>query len=317
MTQLILHHYDFSNFSEKIRLILGFKNLTWTSVDIPSHLPKPDYTPLTLGYRRTPALQIGADIYCDTALIAKELETRFPEPSLYNPGGDQNNLDAATAARIRSASECLASWAEGPLLWPAALYITGVHADRFPDSFHFDRAKLHNKPVPTVTQVKKAGQSYLSEMTTQLERIEALLAPDKDFLLGNQVCLADFITYGAPWLLETIGGQSPVIDSMPNTRRWLSNVSKIGHGSHNELSADAAIAIANDANPQPISGVTDGNFKSGEHVKVSPRDEYSPAEGKLVAMNEHEIVISGNNERVNHVHVHFPRIGYRVSKQTA
>ena len=79
MPELILHHYDFSNFSEKIRLIFGLKKLAWRSVEIPSHLPKPDYTPLTGGYRRTPALQIGADIYCDTHLIAKVLETQFSD----------------------------------------------------------------------------------------------------------------------------------------------------------------------------------------------------------------------------------------------
>ena len=66
MGELILHHYDVSNFSEKVRLILGLKELSWDSVQIPATAPKPDYTPLTGGYRRTPALQIGADVYCDT-----------------------------------------------------------------------------------------------------------------------------------------------------------------------------------------------------------------------------------------------------------
>lgn len=316
MTQLILHHYDFSNFSEKIRLILGFKNLTWASVDIPSHLPKPDYIPLTLGYRRTPALQIGADVYCDTALIAQELERRFPEPSLYQPWGSDEASDKDTSAHLRSTSECLASWAEGPLLWPAALYITGLHAERFPDSFHFDRAKLHNKPPPTVAQVKKAGLSYFAEMKAQLARIEGLLSQDQACLLGDEPCLADFIIYGAPWLLETIGGPSPVIDEMPKTRQWLSKIARIGHGTFHESSAEEAIKIANTTTPREASALTDDNFKSGDRVKVSPRDEYSPAEGNLVALNEREIVISGHNDRVDHVHVHFPRIGYRVSRQT-
>ncbi|HEX3451354.1 MAG TPA: glutathione S-transferase N-terminal domain-containing protein, partial [Isosphaeraceae bacterium] len=71
MKQLILHHYPMSPFAEKIRLILGFKNLHWSSVLIPNIMPKPDLTALTGGYRKTPVLQIGADIYCDTALIAE------------------------------------------------------------------------------------------------------------------------------------------------------------------------------------------------------------------------------------------------------
>lgn len=55
--ELILHHYDFSSYSEKVCLVLGLKELSWRSVDIPPVLPKPDYIPLTGGYRRAPALQ--------------------------------------------------------------------------------------------------------------------------------------------------------------------------------------------------------------------------------------------------------------------
>ena len=191
MTEIILHQYDFSNFSEKVRLIFGLKNLTWHAVEIPSHQPKPDYTPLTGGYRRTPALQIGADIYCDTHLIADELERRFPAPSLYG----EANPELALAL-----SKCLAPWAEGPLLWPAALYITGVHAEEFPQSFHSDRAQLHNKPQPSVDQVRASGLKYAREMAAQMSRIEGLLAHGDAFLLGQTPTLADLTVFGAPWL---------------------------------------------------------------------------------------------------------------------
>ena len=46
----------------------------------------PDLVVLTGGYSKTPVLQIGADIYCDTKRIADELETRFPQPTLYPDG---------------------------------------------------------------------------------------------------------------------------------------------------------------------------------------------------------------------------------------
>src|SRR5437763_12019486 len=82
-TDLILHHYDFSNYSEKARLALGYKELAWRAVIIPAVAPKPRLTPLTGGYRRTPVLQVGADIYCDTRLILAELERRKPEPTLF------------------------------------------------------------------------------------------------------------------------------------------------------------------------------------------------------------------------------------------
>ena len=59
---IILHHYDTSPFSEKVRVLFGFKGMAWTSVHVPNMMPKPDFTPLSGGYRRTPALQIGADV---------------------------------------------------------------------------------------------------------------------------------------------------------------------------------------------------------------------------------------------------------------
>ena len=56
---LILHHYDFSNYAEKARLALGYKGFLWHSVIIPPTATKPYLTPLTGGYRRTPVLQVG------------------------------------------------------------------------------------------------------------------------------------------------------------------------------------------------------------------------------------------------------------------
>src|SRR5258706_5731769 len=86
MNDLILHHYDFSNFAEKARLMLGFKGVAWRGVEQPPILPKPNLAPLTGGYRRIPVLQDGADLWCDTRLIARELERRgAPAPPLFPP----------------------------------------------------------------------------------------------------------------------------------------------------------------------------------------------------------------------------------------
>ncbi|OYW24006.1 MAG: glutathione S-transferase, partial [Sphingomonas sp. 12-62-6] len=68
MTDIILHHYPRSPYAELVRRALGIKGARWHSVIIPNMAPKPELTPLTGGYRKTPVLQIGADIYCDTAI---------------------------------------------------------------------------------------------------------------------------------------------------------------------------------------------------------------------------------------------------------
>src|SRR5213082_125759 len=85
MTDIILHHYDTSPYSEKVRLGFGLKGLSWASVELPQIMPKPKLTALTGGYRKTPVLQIGADIYCDSQLIMRELERRYPTPSFIRP----------------------------------------------------------------------------------------------------------------------------------------------------------------------------------------------------------------------------------------
>ena len=83
---LLLHHYDTSPFSEKIRKVLAHKRLAWGAVEQPSIMPKPELIPLTGGYRRIPVLQIGADVYCDTQCIVRVLERVQPEPTIYPDG---------------------------------------------------------------------------------------------------------------------------------------------------------------------------------------------------------------------------------------
>ena len=99
MSELILHHYPMSPFAEKVRLMLGYKQLPWRSVIIPPVMPKPDVVALTGGYRKTPILQIGADVYCDTRCIARELERRHPSPPL---------LELATRGLVQPALDPLA-----------------------------------------------------------------------------------------------------------------------------------------------------------------------------------------------------------------
>src|SRR5215475_7828248 len=57
MSQVILHHYPLSPYSEKVRLALGLKGMSWHSVEIPAWTPRPKLTPMTGGYRKTPILQ--------------------------------------------------------------------------------------------------------------------------------------------------------------------------------------------------------------------------------------------------------------------
>src|SRR5690348_5560498 len=124
-SELILHHYDFSNYAEKARLALGYKQLAWRGVTIPPVAPKPDLTLLTGGYRRTPVLQIGADIFCDTKLILRELERRKPQPTLYPEG-------------LTAQAGMIAYWAEHQFFRPVSLYVSGTNHDLLPQNLQAD-----------------------------------------------------------------------------------------------------------------------------------------------------------------------------------
>jgi glutathione S-transferase len=126
--EIIFHHYWTSPFSEKIRLVFGLKKLKWRSVEIPNMMPKPDLLPLTGGYRKTPVMQIGADIYCDTQIIIRELERRYPEPSLFPHG--------------TGLSYGLAFWADRIFFMPTVGVVFGEIGESVPEAFKNDRAAM-------------------------------------------------------------------------------------------------------------------------------------------------------------------------------
>jgi glutathione S-transferase len=126
---IILHHFEQSPFSEKVRIVFGLKNIDWSSVLISRIMPRPDLMPLTGGYRRTPVMQIGADIYCDTQCIIRELERRFPEPTLFPSGYE--GLGSASAM-----------WTDRPFFQNTVNLVFGSLADKVPQDFIADREKL-------------------------------------------------------------------------------------------------------------------------------------------------------------------------------
>ena len=119
-TPIILHHFEASPFSEKVRLVFGLKNLDWTSVLISRIMPRPDLMPLTGGYRRTPVMQIGADIYCDTQLMMLEIERHSPEKPLL-PVGQEGEARAVTM------------WIDRNIFWAAVGVVMGAIGDKLPD----------------------------------------------------------------------------------------------------------------------------------------------------------------------------------------
>jgi glutathione S-transferase len=298
----ILHHYDISPFSEKIRLVFGLKRLAWRSVNIPAILPKPDYTALTGGYRRTPSLQIGADVICDTRLIVGELERRHPYPTLF-PGGEEG---------VHRAIE---SWADGALFWPCALAVIGANVDALPPEFHADRAAMRGRPPPTPARIRAAGDNARAQCLTQVRWIENMLRQGSPFLRGDAPGLADLAVYHALWFLERFPRKLlhdfVHDDAIP---AWMARVAALGHGTSETLSAPEALAIADTSRPAPVPPSSDPTFAPGARVTVTPEERTSPpVHGEVVSCDAERVVIRHVDSRAGAVHIHFPRVGYQVA----
>ncbi len=294
MTQLILHHYDISPFAEKIRLVLGLKRLAWSSVTQPMVMPKPDLTPLTGGYRRIPVLQVGADVYCDTNLIARELERRHPEPTIY-PGG-----------RVGE-TELWCSWAERVLMWPTARYVTAVNDDKLGAAFHADRAAMRGHAAPGAAELAASIPHHREQCRLMLGWLDEILST-KPFLLGDTPGLADFAVYQRIWWLGAFGGRArDVLADLGQVGAWADRIHRIGHGTRSEMTPADALAIARAAAPIPAKSIAAGVTPSaGERITVGT-EGFAPdaVSGVVVAADQRTISIAHGG-----VVVHFPRTGY-------
>ena len=299
----ILHHYDFSPFAEKIRLAFGLKGLHWQSVLAPSVMPKPDLVALTGGYRHIPVLQIGADVYCDTRTICRELDRRYPAPPL------------ATAA-TRGMVTAIESWAERDLFWPIARYVSGVNAETVDAQLHVDRASLRGKPTPSMARLKVVAQRNRGLVRAGIAVVEQMLAHGGRWLLGEAPGQADLAVYHGLWFLSAM----PIdcaheLAGHPATCAWMARVAALGHGTQQGIGADAALAIAAAAMPAPIAeSIMDDTLPApASEVAIRPDDYVTdPVVGCLMHVDRDDIALLRHDESLGDVMLHFPRVGYSI-----
>ena len=302
MTDIILHHYETSPYAVKVRLGLGLKGLAWSSVELPQIMPKPNLTALTGGYRKTPVLQIGADIYCDSQLIMRELERRYPTPSFYPAG--------------HGAADALAWWAEKTTFSPAVSIAFAKRPDALPEGFLEDRAKFSGRNIDPIAMMA-AVPNLLDQLRAHFDWLDQTLADGRSFLQGRAVGLSDLAAYHPVWYLrQNFGSAAAPLDGFPRLLSWTERIAAIGHGRRSPTTSKKALDAARDARsiasviPDPRDPI---RRKPGQTVTVTPDDTgRDPVVGELVASGVHEIVIRRSDPAVGEVCVHFPRAGFVV-----
>lgn len=300
----ILHHYETSPFAELVRTAMGLKQLEWHSVIIPDIMPKPDLVELTGGYARTPVLQIGADIYCDTAAILLALEHLKPQPSLY-------------PAPLGTLHKVMASWAGGPqFLAHVGAAMGAMPEGALPKSFIEDRKGRFGLDM---TQLARATPHLTSQALTAAHWLDASLSDGRAFVGGDAPGHADLAFYSNIWFVRGIPFAKATADeifALPHLAAWFARVAGLGHGTRIELTADDAIAIAKAAVPAVITGCVGGGFSAGQLVAVKTEGSGdTPVTGRLARLDPTAIIVLREGPRCGTVAVHFPRLGQMVTHQ--
>jgi glutathione S-transferase len=303
-SNIYLHHYPASLFSEKIRLMLGYLGVPWRSVEITSIMPRPLLMPLTGGYRKTPTLQIGANVYCDTAVITAGLARHTGNRSLYAPG---------------FVAERVAEWADSTLFRttvalnfrPEAIgaFMSQLSAAEVA-AFQADRAELTgDAPIVSVPAEAaiNAFNAYLAVLDQSLTR---------EFLFSDEPSVADFAVYHCLWFVAQNSVNATLLEPHGRVADWMARMAAFGHGDVRAATAEDALAHAYESTPvvPELSQLILHGVAIGSDVSVTPTDYGKvPVTGRLVAASPTEIVVARSDVQAGEVMTHFPTIGFQVS----
>ena len=253
-------------------------------------------------------LQIGNDVYCDTQLIARILDERCSEPSLFPSG-----LDFYT--------NTLAAWADSTLFQCAVAVANdgdglgralGISDSAELEAFRRDRAAF--RQGSTVHRPPAAEARV--QLGVYCRRLELQLADGRDFLSGFEPTLVDFCVYHPLWFL--LRANPDALNGFSALDAWFVRMSEFGNGKSTEISSAEALEIARRTAPATLDRrfhQEGREFASGDTVEITPTDYgFDPSAGDIVMFDANEVAIYRRDPRAGEVLVHFPRIGYHIRK---
>ncbi len=309
MTDIILHHYPLSPFSEKVRTTLGLKRLAWRSVDVAPLPPRPLLGALTGGYRRIPVLQVGADIHCDTNAILPALERLQPSPSLYPEGWEGLARGMAFA------------W-ERQVWIPTIGVLVHYIGDALPPEFIKDRKEgylgIDISKAAMAPDLAHHRQVLQAQYAWLRQALESAGSRGHDFLFGATPSALDLACWQTTSLLRK--NAPPEVDALvgfQGLEAWYGRIAAIGHGRPTDMTPEEALAVAQAARPMPVTHLRPdgdpGGLKPGASVTVTPDDNARvPVTGTLVAASAALVVIHRHDPQAGDLHLHFPRLGFDV-----
>ncbi len=306
MSQVILHHYPLSPVAEKVRIALGMKKLAWNSVEHNRMPDRPELFAMTGGYRRIPVMQIGADIYCDSHLILRELERQFPEPTFF-PGPGKGMPLAVSRWTDVIMFDLLFRVAFAPVM------------DNLPAALVTDRSRLYLGPNPDMKAELADLPHTLAQVRAQLGFLEIQLDSGKRFLTADAPSVADACAWYLFWFIRArYPEQQEFLAEFPNLAGWEERMKAIGYGTPSPMTPAEALAIGKAAEPaveEKADPRDPQGLKPGMKVAITQaRDSGDAAVTGIVhAVDRDRIVILREAPECGRVAVHFPRVGMRVT----
>ena len=159
--------------------------------------------------------------------------------------------------------------------------------------------------------MQDAGDIYLSKYAGWLER---LLADGRSWLLGDEPCIADFSVAQSIWFIRRAPPIAAELGGFARLVAWYERVQALGHGTSASMSSAEALEVSAHAKAHAAVSVAKGQpFEAGTEVTVTPTDYAAdPVAGRLVGLDDDEVVIVRQDPRAGSVQVHFPRIAFQV-----
>lgn len=255
-------------------------------------------------------MQIGADIYCDSQCILRELERRFPQPGYY-PADDHYSAGLSRA---------LTRWTDDRMFSQAIKLVLAGAGDKLPADFAEDRGRLYFGPA--WQNELQAAQSEIAHLSAQLRAqfawVDDWLGGNRQYLLGEMPGLADACVYYLVWFVRGrwAGGEN-LLAEFKQLQAWEQRIQLIGHGTSADMSAAEALAVARNSKIATIEcdDIHDPQgLKPGMMVSIAPDIDGGEVAvvGTVHGVSSQGISLLRSSEQTGEVCVHFPRVGYRV-----
>ncbi|MGB5325636.1 MAG: glutathione S-transferase family protein [Pseudomonadales bacterium] len=297
---MILFNYNLSPYAEKIRLMLGCSGLSWVSVKVPPLPPRKGLDELTGGYNRIPVAQSGADIFCDTKIIASEIAASAGRPEF---ALETCAAEVATFARSIEQEKFFAAVRAVP---SKAMLVRALkeHLPTTLMKLMKDRAKMGRAAkvrLPSPAESLKIYSAMLADLDQQLA---------DDFFFGDRPTNADFSAYHLVWFNVDLGKQE-IPQQYSRLRAWYKRMSAFGHGNVQRKSMYYALQQASDNEPRAIA--SDEMASSNARVSIRPDDyRLDAVQGELVGESSLRWIIARDGAKCGRVHVHFPKEGFSI-----